>query len=240
MPEMPRYVCHKIVHALKLEGFNAKMAAGMPVLLIPADKRFAPIEVTQEWAREKKIAETDDPGYYVAYEDGYTSWSPTEAFEKGYTLLGSPDSNVNPLYVPKLSAASPWVTILQTLVDAIRSGAITNADAVMAATEAAEALLRDGVALTVTPTDPLETALIDVTNAKDGAGRFVRLLPSTNYSAIELRRVTNEFMKIDFETVEFFGRDSSEKTRSMAAWYRNLALLARATAAAIERESRAD
>lgn len=26
-------------------------------------------------------------GYYVVYEDGYESWSPAEAFEKGYTLI---------------------------------------------------------------------------------------------------------------------------------------------------------
>lgn len=26
-------------------------------------------------------------GYYVRYEDGYESWSPSEAFEKGYTRL---------------------------------------------------------------------------------------------------------------------------------------------------------
>lgn len=26
-------------------------------------------------------------GYFVAYEDGYKSWSPAEAFESGYTRL---------------------------------------------------------------------------------------------------------------------------------------------------------
>lgn len=28
----------------------------------------------------------DEPGYIVMYEDGYISWSPKEAFEKGYRL----------------------------------------------------------------------------------------------------------------------------------------------------------
>lgn len=28
----------------------------------------------------------DEPGYIVIYEDGYISWSPKEAFEKGYRL----------------------------------------------------------------------------------------------------------------------------------------------------------
>ena len=30
-----------------------------------------------------------DPGYYVVYEDGYESWSPTKAFEDGHTRCES-------------------------------------------------------------------------------------------------------------------------------------------------------
>jgi len=32
------------------------------------------------------------PGYSVKYEDGYTSWSPKETFEKAYLPLGHTDS----------------------------------------------------------------------------------------------------------------------------------------------------
>jgi len=32
--------------------------------------------------RDKSTA--DEDGYYVRYKDGYTSWSPKEAFESGY------------------------------------------------------------------------------------------------------------------------------------------------------------
>lgn len=78
-----------------------------------------------------------------------------------------------------------------------------------------------------------ENALIALNEARDGEGRFVRLLSSQDYSSDVLRREVTRFSTIDFETAEFFGRDSAEKRRGMAAWYRNLALLANATAAAL-------
>lgn len=33
--------------------------------------------------------------YLVQYDDGYTSWSPKDAFEQGYTLLETVDTNQN-------------------------------------------------------------------------------------------------------------------------------------------------
>jgi hypothetical protein len=30
-----------------------------------------------------------EPGYYVMYEDGYISWSPSKAFEQGYTEIAA-------------------------------------------------------------------------------------------------------------------------------------------------------
>lgn len=82
-----------------------------------------------------------------------------------------------------------------------------------------------------------EDALIALSNAVDGRGLKIRLFPHVDYSSIELRRATNDFARIDFANAEFFGRDTPEKTRGMAAHYRNLALLANAAAAAIEHEA---
>lgn len=80
MQNMPKYVCHKTVSALNI----ARVILGDPKsFLDPVDKRFPLVEVDEEWMRRHK---PKGQGYYVVYEDGYTSWSPVEAFEKGYTL----------------------------------------------------------------------------------------------------------------------------------------------------------
>jgi hypothetical protein len=87
--EMPRYRCHKEVHALKIaEVFNPdpvdSEGASLCPLLRFEDDRYASMEVTPEWAAKH------DPkagGYFVVYEDGYSSFSPAEAFESGYTRI---------------------------------------------------------------------------------------------------------------------------------------------------------
>lgn len=90
--EMPKYQSHKIVHALKLDavrhGHNVEGGSSFhSCVLYPADKAFNPIEVDGDWCFARISIENDDCGYLVVYEDGYRSWSPTEAFEKGYTRL---------------------------------------------------------------------------------------------------------------------------------------------------------
>lgn len=79
--QMPRYRCHKEVHALKIKDIS-----GVPGLhaLIPEDKKYAPIPMTEDWFRKHA---PNAPGYLVVYTDGYRSWSPVEAFESGYTLI---------------------------------------------------------------------------------------------------------------------------------------------------------
>ncbi len=76
--ELPLYTCHKRVRALKIESVDLRV-------LHFADKRYAPIEATV-WYMLKHRPEAG--GYYVVYEDGYTSYSPAKAFEEGYTLAG--------------------------------------------------------------------------------------------------------------------------------------------------------
>jgi hypothetical protein len=49
----------------------------------------------------------DDLGYFVVYEDGYQSWSPTEAFEKGYTKR--PDVEQAPSFEDVTNPVIKWM-----------------------------------------------------------------------------------------------------------------------------------
>lgn len=85
-PPMPKYKCHKIVEALKIRDVEP-MRVG--AILYPEDTRFAPIEVSESFYNSRMPRDNGSPreGYWVRYGDGYESWSPTEAFEEGYTLI---------------------------------------------------------------------------------------------------------------------------------------------------------
>ena len=87
--ELPRYKCHKEVHALKIksiekhnEGEQAESDGS--AMLTPTDHRYDRIHVDHEYMRKHK---PHPGGYYVVYKDGYKSFSPAEQFEHGYTLL---------------------------------------------------------------------------------------------------------------------------------------------------------
>jgi hypothetical protein len=91
--EMPRYKCHKTVWALKIaaikeHGAHSESGSGAVndggATIVPADTRYAPFEVDQEFMRKHQ---PKSGGYYVRYEDGYESYSPAEAFESGYTRI---------------------------------------------------------------------------------------------------------------------------------------------------------
>lgn len=82
--EIPRYQCHKIVHALKLGGVGPKAADGSAWLLPEEAELYAPFKADAVYMTNH------DPhvgGYYVVYEDGYKSFSPAAAFESGYTRI---------------------------------------------------------------------------------------------------------------------------------------------------------
>ncbi|RUV82302.1 hypothetical protein EOA60_34875 [Mesorhizobium sp. M1A.F.Ca.IN.020.06.1.1] len=83
--ELPRYQCHKKVWALKLTDIERNNDTGQ-VMLTPEDKGFAQFEAPAGWYERFKGSD-EDTGYYVVYDDGYASWSPTKAFEDGYTPL---------------------------------------------------------------------------------------------------------------------------------------------------------
>ena len=80
--EMPRYKCHKEVWALKIAAIEVH--EDKSATISPADERYAPFKTEPGWADRFKGDDTD-PGVYVVYGDGFKSWSPTKAFEEGYT-----------------------------------------------------------------------------------------------------------------------------------------------------------
>lgn len=86
--EMPKYKSHKTVHALKIAAVQINLDKS--AMIAPADKGFAPFEAAAGWGDRFKGGD-GDLGYYVVYDDGYASWSPTKAFEDGYARVGAPE-----------------------------------------------------------------------------------------------------------------------------------------------------
>ena len=92
MKELPKYKSHKEVWALKIEliEFDSDKAkkenreTDGSALLFFENYDYAPIEVDYNYIKKHN---PQPGGYYVIYEDGYKSWSPAEAFEKGYSLI---------------------------------------------------------------------------------------------------------------------------------------------------------
>lgn len=87
--EMPRYRCHKEVWALKIsniirDGFGEHRETDGSARLIPVEEGFAPIHVSVDYMQKHN---PQVGGYYIAYEDGYRSYSPAKAFEDGYTRI---------------------------------------------------------------------------------------------------------------------------------------------------------
>lgn len=90
--EMPKYKCHKEVHALKIkdimrmteESFTEGDDPVVSHLVTPVEEGYAPFSVDDAWFKKH---EPQAGGYYVVYADGYKLYSPADAFEDGYTLI---------------------------------------------------------------------------------------------------------------------------------------------------------
>ncbi len=93
MCEMPRYKCHKEVWALKIAAIE--FGEDRSGKIMPVDRSYAPVKTDPKWATQWKGSE-DDLGYYVVYDDGYKSWSPSKTFEEGYTLIRSMGMRADP------------------------------------------------------------------------------------------------------------------------------------------------
>lgn len=82
--EMPRYKSHKEIWALKIAAIEIN--EDKSATIAPQDAGYAPFKTKPGFGERFKGSE-DDKGYYVMYGDGYESWSPTKAFEDGYTRI---------------------------------------------------------------------------------------------------------------------------------------------------------
>jgi hypothetical protein len=74
---LPEYQCHKVVRAMQIAQVNW-MAGGAELI----GYNTISVGIDYMTKHQPKVG-----GYYVAYDDGYESWSPSEAFEAGYTKL---------------------------------------------------------------------------------------------------------------------------------------------------------
>ncbi len=74
--QFPRYKCHKEVRAVKIVH-----VAGDTIV---PEMGYAPFAVSAEYLEKHK---PQAGGYYVRYADGYASYSPSKAFEDGYTPI---------------------------------------------------------------------------------------------------------------------------------------------------------
>lgn len=84
--ELPKYVSHKTVWALKIKEIRMPDTGGDEwdgrYELVPADAGYGPFLLEHDyWAKHQPKA----GGYYVVYADGYKSFSPAQAFEEGCT-----------------------------------------------------------------------------------------------------------------------------------------------------------
>ena len=85
--QMPRFISHKVVWALKILATSGGQGRGGAVTIHPADDYFAPFEVPADFVAKHR---PESGGYYVVYEDGYASFLPAQAFESGYTAAAGP------------------------------------------------------------------------------------------------------------------------------------------------------
>ncbi len=100
---MKRYRCHKVVEAFKI-GLIQDDARGFRLVEVLAQTTLGEQFFSDDWQSgdittvivSSEYMGKHKPmigGYYVRYEDGYESYSPADAFERGYTLIGGPDGD---------------------------------------------------------------------------------------------------------------------------------------------------
>lgn len=75
---LPKWKCHKIVQAAKI--VEIKDSGGVLVL-----EGCGEMDVGPQWLNRHN---PEVGGYYVRYRDDFSSYSPRQAFEEGYTPIG--------------------------------------------------------------------------------------------------------------------------------------------------------
>lgn len=80
-PNLARYQSHKTLEAAKIVDLNV-LENGQAELELYVDHDIFTLVTRPGWT-QRFTGSTNDLGYYVVYPDGFTSWSPTRAFEEG-------------------------------------------------------------------------------------------------------------------------------------------------------------
>lgn len=83
--QLARYRSHKIVRAGQIQSVERIEALGQFFLRITTVGGVVLEENSRPWL--DRLPSQMLGGYYVVYADGYSSWSPAEAFESGNTLI---------------------------------------------------------------------------------------------------------------------------------------------------------
>lgn len=99
LPDFPRYTSHRTVAAFKIMEVTRHTAGAKVGTLTVSDGTGFEADVTEEWL-VKHSPGTGDMivtallgGYFIAYPDGYASWSPAKSFEDGYTRDGEDEGS---------------------------------------------------------------------------------------------------------------------------------------------------
>ena len=79
---LQKYKSHKVVVAAKIAAIE--FAVNDIAIIATNDGQTI---TTDTPYRDRFKGDENDLGYYVVYADGYESWSPTKAFEEGYTKI---------------------------------------------------------------------------------------------------------------------------------------------------------
>ncbi len=90
--QLPQYKSHKQVGAVKIKEIvkdvdlanQENRETDGSATITPEEEGYAPFKVDHEYCLKHN---PQVGGYYVVYEDGYQSWSPSEAFEGGYEII---------------------------------------------------------------------------------------------------------------------------------------------------------
>lgn len=86
--KLPEYICHKKVRAIKIAAIERAYSSTNNLtdgaIIMPAEEGCDAFIVDNEFMNKHKPVVG---GYFVIYEDGYTSFSPAAAFESGYTRV---------------------------------------------------------------------------------------------------------------------------------------------------------
>lgn len=83
---MPEYECHKVVRAAKVTKVYAEglISDGLVIFVPGPTAHTLFVNVGSDWIKK---FEPEVGGYLVMYDGGYLSFSPSAAFENGYTLV---------------------------------------------------------------------------------------------------------------------------------------------------------